>query len=44
MSAEEIRELVAKSRREQGLPPVIADPATLDRVATLLQEPSRTAT
>jgi hypothetical protein len=31
-----IRDLVTRSRAEQGLPPTVADPAALDRIAALL--------
>lgn len=36
MSRDKIAELVARTRRDQGLPPTIEDPAVLSRVAALL--------
>lgn len=37
MSPDELRAKVARTRAEQGLPPVIKDPATLERVAAVLR-------
>jgi hypothetical protein len=37
VSSPEIRAKVATSRAKQGLPPVIEDPATLERVAAVLR-------
>jgi hypothetical protein len=35
--SDELKELVARTRREQGLPPKVEDPAALARVADLLR-------
>jgi hypothetical protein len=35
-----VRAIVARTRAEQGLPPTIEDPATLKRVATILELPA----
>ena len=37
MSSPEIRARVAASRAEQGLPPTVQDPATLERAAAALR-------
>jgi hypothetical protein len=42
VTPEEIHAKVVRTRTEQGLPPTITDPATLERVAAVfrLQEPA----
>lgn len=35
-----LAEIVAESRKAQGLPPIVADEATLARLALLLQNPT----
>lgn len=37
MSPEEIRRWVAESRRRQGCPPAVQDPAAVRRIARLLR-------
>ena len=39
MTADELREAVKQSRRRQGLPSRVEDPATLRRIAALLAPP-----
>lgn len=39
-----IAELVARSRTDQGLPPKVDDPATLDRIAKLIIRREQAAT
>jgi hypothetical protein len=39
MTAAELRDLVALTRRAQGLPPTVTDPAALARIAMLLRRP-----
>ena len=36
-SAEQISELVCRTRSEQGLPPTVTDPVALDQAASLLK-------
>lgn len=36
MTPDEIRERVTASRAAQGLPPVVTDPAAIERVAAIL--------
>lgn len=44
MTRDEIREWVARSRAEQGLPPTLTDPGQLERLAILFDtEPERKA-
>ncbi len=40
MSPEQLHAVVAASRAAQGLPPVIEDPATLERVAAVFRLPT----
>lgn len=37
---DEFREWVIASRARQGLPPTVTDPATLERIADLMQIPA----
>ncbi|MDQ3762611.1 MAG: hypothetical protein M3460_13375 [Actinomycetota bacterium] len=37
MSPDELRAFVAESRRRQGLPPTVTDPATLERIAVVFR-------
>lgn len=37
MSPEQIHAKVARTRAEQGLPPTVTDPATLERVAAVFR-------
>ncbi len=34
---ERLREFVARTRAEQGLPPTVEDPTTLDRIAAVFR-------
>ena len=34
---ERLREFVARTRAEQGLPPTVEDPATLDQIAAVFR-------